>query len=134
MPVLRSSRQAGVGDRSAVTDERRGAPARVGLLDLLALACELAALALLAAAGWSLGETVALSLLLAVALVGVAGWVWGRWMAPTSSHRLAPVPRTFAKVAFYLAVAGIGVVVGLWIWAVLLLAVALLVQVSRPEE
>jgi hypothetical protein len=68
----------------------------------LRFALELAALA--AFGTWGLhaaGGPVRFAL--AAAAVLTAAGVWGRWMAPTSRHRLADPARLLAEVAFFTA-------------------------------
>jgi len=91
---------------------------RVGLLGVLAFLCELAMIALLAAAGWRLGTSVTTSVALAVGLPVVAVAIWARWMAPASAHRLRRGPRVVAQTALFVAVGGVCVVAGLVVWGV----------------
>lgn len=97
---------------------------RIGPLDVLAFACELAALVLLALAGWALGDGWWRGPVLAVALVAVAVWFWGRWLAPSSPHRVALPQRLWVKRAFYVVVGVVGALGGYPLWALLLVLVA----------
>jgi hypothetical protein len=79
---------------------------RVSVVGLLSFCCELAMLALLAVAGWSLGTAGATRVLLAVVLPLSAIAVWAVWMAPTSRRRLADPARLVAQIALF-AVVGV---------------------------
>ncbi len=52
-------------------------------------------------AGWRLGNSQAASLALAVVLPVVAAVVWGRWVAPRTSHRLADPTRLALEAALF---------------------------------
>ncbi|MFD1825282.1 MULTISPECIES: YrdB family protein [Mumia] len=106
---------------------------RVGPLDLLAFTCELAALVLLALAGWVLGDGWWRGLVLAAALVAVAVWFWGRWLAPTSPRRVAMPQRLWVKAAFYIAVGTLGALAGFSLWALVLVAVAVTTAALRRD-
>ncbi|MFC6148678.1 MULTISPECIES: YrdB family protein [Mumia] len=108
-------------------------PQHVGPLDLLAFTCELAALVLLALAGWSLGDGWWRGLVLAAALVGVAVWFWGRWLAPTSPRRVAMPRRLVVKAGFYVAVAVVGALAGYAVWAAVLVVVAVTTSAVRRD-
>jgi hypothetical protein len=62
---------------------------------------ELAMLAALAWGGYHLVDDTATGLLLAVLLTGAAVVVWGRWVAPRSSHRLRDPARACVEVALF---------------------------------
>ena len=64
---------------------------------------ELGMLAALAWGGWSLGGNTALSVVLAVLLPVVAASVWGRWVAPRASQRLADPARFAVEIALFAA-------------------------------
>jgi Protein of unknown function (DUF2568) len=68
----------------------------------LRFALELAALAAFGAWGLHAAGGPARFALAAAAVLAAAG-VWGRWMAPTSRHRLADPARLLAEVAFFTA-------------------------------
>jgi hypothetical protein len=68
----------------------------------LRFALELAALAAFATWGLHAAHGPA-RFALAGAAVLVAAAVWGRWMAPTSRHRLADPARLLAEAAFFVA-------------------------------
>jgi hypothetical protein len=62
---------------------------------------ELAALAALAVAGWQLATSAALGLLLAVLLPLAAAAVWGRFVAPKASRRLADPARLLVEAGVF---------------------------------
>jgi hypothetical protein len=66
---------------------------------------ELAALAALGAWGLYAADGPVRFALAAAAVLAAAG-VWGRWMAPTSRHRLADPARLLAEVVFFTAAGG----------------------------
>jgi hypothetical protein len=68
----------------------------------LRFALELAALAAFGAWGLHAAGGPAGFALAAAAVLAAAG-VWGRWMAPTSRHRLADPARLLAEAAFFSA-------------------------------
>ena len=68
---------------------------------------ELCLLAALGVVGWRLGGSVVLQLLLAVLLPTVAASLWGLWVAPRATSRLAD-PARFAVEATLFAVASAG--------------------------
>jgi hypothetical protein len=68
----------------------------------LRFALELAALAAFGAWGLHATGGPARFALAAAAVLAAAG-VWGRWMAPTSRHRLADPARLLAEAAFFAA-------------------------------
>ncbi|MFC9834583.1 YrdB family protein [Rhodococcus sp. NPDC127530] len=83
---------------------------RVGVLDVVAFACEIAMLALLAVAGWSLANSTVVQVVLATLLPVAAAMLWGVAMAPKSRRRLRNPARLFAQTALF---AGTGVLVAL---------------------
>jgi len=89
---------------------------RVGALAVLAFVVELAMLALLAAAGWRLGTTTTMSLLLVMALWGIAITVWGLWMAPRSASRLTGAARAAVATALFVGTGALAVVAGISSW------------------
>jgi hypothetical protein len=95
----------------------------VGPFELLAFLCELAMLALLVAAGHGLVDGWA-GWLLGVVLAAVAVLIWSRWMAPTSSSRLADRPRLVAQVALFVGTAVLAGAAGLLWWGVVFALVA----------
>jgi Protein of unknown function (DUF2568) len=68
----------------------------------LRFALELAALAAFGAWGLHAAGGPARFAVAAAAVLAAAG-VWGRWMAPTSTHRLADPARLLAEAAFFTA-------------------------------
>jgi hypothetical protein len=70
---------------------------------------ELCLLAALAVVGWWLGGPRVLQVLLAVLLPAVAASLWGLWVAPRASGRLAD-PARFGVEAVLFAVASVGLV------------------------
>jgi hypothetical protein len=114
-------------DRGAT--ERPAGPV-AALLGLRFLA-ELGLLAMLGWGGWHLAADVALSAVLAVGLPSLAALVWGRWVAPRATRRLADPARLAVEVALFAAgfyaVAGAGpdpenVIFGLVVLAAFLLS------------
>jgi uncharacterized protein DUF2568 len=76
----------------------------VGAVAILSFVCELAMLALLAYAGWRIGDSTATRLISAIVSPAVAVAVWARWMAPASPARLRDPARLVAQVAVFAAV------------------------------
>jgi hypothetical protein len=74
---------------------------------------EVAALVALAIWGWRASDTAAVSIALAIAAPVAMALVWGRWVAPTASHRLDDPLRLgvevviFATAALALVAAGL---------------------------
>jgi hypothetical protein len=73
----------------------------VAALLVLRFLAELAMLGCLAYGGWALGDDVLVSLALAVGLPLAAALVWGRWVAPRASHRLADPRRMGVEVVLF---------------------------------
>jgi hypothetical protein len=84
-------------------DSEAGSPAAVGFWEVLAFGCEMAMLAALAVAGWSLAPTPATAVASAFALPALTGLVWGLWLAPRARRRLHGPALTLAKIVFFLA-------------------------------
>lgn len=78
---------------------------------------ELLLLAVLALAGARLGGNVALRILLAIALPAAAAALWGRWLAPRASGRLAHPARLAAKIALFAVASALLAAAGLPVWA-----------------
>ncbi|BAH50503.1 YrdB family protein [Rhodococcus opacus] len=78
-------------------------PQRVGALDVVAFACEIAMLVLLAVAGWSLANSTVVQVVLASLLPVAAATIWGVAMAPKSSRRLPNPARLVAQTALFAA-------------------------------
>ncbi|MFC9761360.1 YrdB family protein [Rhodococcus jostii] len=76
---------------------------RVGVLDVVAFACEIAMLVLLAVAGWSLPNSTVVQVVLAALLPVAAAVIWGVAMAPKSNRRLHNPARLFAQTALFAA-------------------------------
>ncbi|ACQ81788.1 conserved hypothetical protein [Beutenbergia cavernae DSM 12333] len=93
-------------------------------IDVLAFVCEMAMLALLSVAGWRLGPTTLLSVVLAVALPGVAILIWSQWMARTSRRRLRRPPRLAAEIALFVAAGATAAAAGLPWWGATFAVVA----------
>ncbi|MBV6762340.1 MULTISPECIES: YrdB family protein [Rhodococcus] len=74
---------------------------RVGVLDVVAFACEIAMLVLLAVAGWSLANSTVVQVVLAALLPVAAAVIWGVAMAPKSSRRLPNPARLVAQTALF---------------------------------
>jgi hypothetical protein len=101
----------------------------VAALLVLRFLAELAMLGCLAYGGWALGDDVLVSLALAVGLPLAAALVWGRWVAPRASHRLADPRRMGVEVVLFtvaVLVLGIGDPDATWLgvgtWAAWLLS------------
>ncbi|MGH3424813.1 MAG: YrdB family protein [Nocardioidaceae bacterium] len=108
-------------------------PESVGPVDVLAFGCELAMVVLLAVAGWAVGEGVAVSVLLAVVLPVVAIAVWGVWMAPRSSRRLANPARLAAQGLLFVATAALVALAGHPWWGAGFAVVAIAAFAARRE-
>src|SRR4051794_32156503 len=91
----------------------------------LAFLAELAALAALAAGGWSAGGSTGWRLVLAVAAPVVAGVLWGVFAAPRAPVRVPALTLLVKVVVFGAAVLALFALGHQW-WAVVLGAVALL--------
>ncbi len=107
----------------------------IGFWEVLAFVCELAMLAALAVAGWTLGTSTVWRIVAAVVAPGPVAVVWALWLAPTAGRRLGGVPLLLAKGAiFVLAGAALAWAGHLW-WGVVLSAVALvdLAMLHRRE-
>ncbi|MGW4340759.1 YrdB family protein [Rhodococcus koreensis] len=76
---------------------------RVGVLDVVAFACEIAMLVLLAVAGWSLANSTVVQVALAVLLSVAAAVIWGVAMAPKSTRRLPNPARLVAQTVLFAA-------------------------------
>jgi hypothetical protein len=105
----------------------------VGTLGVLAFVCELAMIALLAAAGWRIGTGTGTRLALAIGLPAVAVVIWARWMAPASAHRLRHRPRLAAQTALFVAVGSVCVYAGLTVGGVAFAVVATAVFAAVRE-
>jgi hypothetical protein len=88
------------------------------VVELLAFLCELAMLALLAVAGAGLPDGTWARVVLAVALPVVAIAVWSRWMAPTSTERLADPPRLIVQIVLFLLTGALLTMAGHPVWGV----------------
>jgi hypothetical protein len=105
------------------------------LASTLFFLCEIASLVAWFAFGSSLGGVIGG----AVATV-VAGAVWGRWMAPKSSHRLTGPSRLAAELVFFTgaaaALVGAGRPVAAAVLFLVAVAVALVVRLPglAPDE
>lgn len=79
-----------------------------GLVLAVRLALELAALATLGYAGWTVPGALLARVVLAVGLPVVAAVVWGRWVAPRAPRRLPdPAKLGVALAVFTAATAGL---------------------------
>lgn len=107
---------AGAGGAPPGRDPRR-APG-IGPRALLALAVELALVALVAVAGWRLGPGGTPSFTVAAVLVAVLLRLWGRFLAPRAAHRLPPRARTVVTIALYLGAGAFAASTGLVGWGV----------------
>jgi uncharacterized iron-regulated membrane protein len=83
-------------------DTGAGSPPVVGFWEVLAFGCELAMLATLALAGWSLAPSSNLAVALAFALPAVTGLGWGIWLAPRARRRLRGPARALTKIVVFL--------------------------------
>jgi Protein of unknown function (DUF2568) len=95
--------------RSPVLRDGRGAG-----IEAASFLAELATLALLAVTGARLGtDTPILGLVLAFILPVAAASIWGVWMAPRSSRRLADPARLCAQAALFAATGLLAALVGM---------------------
>ncbi len=94
----------------------KASPDHVGIVSVLAFACELAMIFLLFLAGWRLGHGGLTGALVGLLLVVAASGVWAVWMAPTSARRLADPGRLILQVVLFVAVGAVLIVAG-WILA-----------------
>ena len=88
-------------------------PDHVGIVSVLAFACELAMIVVLFLAGWRLGRGGLAGALVGLLLVVAAVGVWAVWMAPTSSRRLADPGRLILQVVLFVSVGAVLVAAGL---------------------
>ena len=70
-------------------------------VDLAAFACELGMLALLALAGWGLGNGGLLGIALAAFYPALAILIWSAWVAPKANHRLRDPWRLALQVLLF---------------------------------
>ena len=68
---------------------------------LVRFVLELAALAALIYSGFELGSTVLADVVLAVAMTAAFVAIWGRWIAPRASARLADAERLWVELALF---------------------------------
>jgi len=109
-----------------------GAP-RVGVLDVVAFACEIAMLVLLAGAGWSLANSTVVQVVLATLLPVAAAVLWGVTMAPKSSRRLHNPARLFAQTALFAATGVLVAVAGHPWWGLVFAVVATATFAARSR-
>ncbi|KAA0019416.1 YrdB family protein [Antrihabitans cavernicola] len=89
-----------------------------GPLDVVAFACEMAMLVLLAIAGWRLFDATPAKVIALIVLPVAAGVVWGIWMAPTSTRRLANPARLLVQTVLFATTAVICVAAGMPWWGI----------------
>lgn len=93
------------------------------MLGVVAFLVEVVMVALLAVAGWRLGSSTLLSLVLAVVFVAVAVAVWSRWMAPLSTHRLPGTVRAVVATGLFVLTAVVALLAGISAFVVVPFAV-----------
>jgi len=105
-------------------------PQTVGARDLIALACELAMIALLVAAGHGLAggaQGWAMGIFLACVAIGI----WSQWMAPKSDRRLDNPRRFGVQVMLFVTVALYAAAGGLVWWGIAFAIIAIGAFASR---
>jgi hypothetical protein len=109
---------------------------RVGPLQVAGFLDELALLAVLAVAGTGLASSTAASWLLAILLPLAAAVLWGMWLAPRASRRLAHPARLGAKLALVVVAAALLASAGAvwWAAAFLIVSAPLLIAAERSEH
>ncbi len=98
-----------------------------GVVDAAAFGCELALLVTLAVAGAGLGSSTVVHIVLAVVLPVLAAGIWGVWMAPNSSRRLADPVRFISQVVLFIAAGVLVAAAGRLWWGVVFTVVAVAV-------
>ena len=93
------------------------------LVELLAFGCELAMVAILGIAGWSLGSGGLISIALMIFYPALAILIWSVWVAPQAGRRLAQPWRLGVQLTLFagtaaLAAAGGHIVLGIVFGAV----------------
>lgn len=107
--------------------------ARIGYADMVAFVCELAMFPLVIASvnylvsGWR-------SWLIGTAAAIVIAVIWARWMAPSSSHRLADPKRYVAQAVLFVAIGALAAASGLlWLGVVFTATALVAFAFSRTE-
>ena len=107
---------------------------KVGYADMVAFVCELAMFPLVIASvnylvvGWR-------SWLIGFAAAIVVALIWARWMAPTSSHRLADPGRYVAQALLFVSIGALAAVSGLlWLGVVFTVTALVAFGFSRTEH
>lgn len=106
---------------------------RIGYADMVAFVCELAMFPLVIASvnylvsGWR-------SWLIGIAAAIVVALIWARWMAPSSSHRLADPRRYVAQAVLFVAIGALAAASGLlWLGVVFTATALVAFAFSRTE-
>jgi hypothetical protein len=107
---------------------------KIGYADMVAFVCGLAMFPLVIASvnylvdgwrSWLIGFAMA---------IGVA-LIWGRWMAPSSSHRLTDPGRYIAQAALFVSIGVLAAVSGLlWLGVVFMVTSLVAFAFSRTEH
>ena len=107
---------------------------KIGYADMVAFVCELAMFPLVIAAvnylvvGWR-------SWLIGIPAAIVVALIWARWMAPSSSHRLADPGRYVAQAVLFIAIGALAAVSGLIVLGVVFTVISLVAfAFSRTEQ
>jgi hypothetical protein len=107
---------------------------KVTYADMVAFVCELAMFPLVIAAvnylvvGWR-------SWLIGIPAAIVVAVIWARWMAPSSSHRLADPKRYVAQAVLFVAIGTLAAVSGLlWLGVVFTVTALGAFAFSRTEQ
>ena len=107
---------------------------QVGYADVVAFVCELAMFPLVIASmnylvdGWR-------SWLIGIGAALVVAVIWARWMAPSSSHRLADPGRYIAQAVLFIAIGVLAAVSGLlWLGVIFTVTSLVAFAFSRTEQ
>jgi len=107
---------------------------KVTYADMVAFVCELAMFPLVIAAvnylvvGWR-------SWLISIPAAIVVAVIWARWMAPSSSHRLADPKRYVAQAVLFVSIGALAAVSGLlWLGVVFTVTALAAFAFSRTEQ
>lgn len=107
---------------------------RVRYVDVVAFACEVAMFVVLIAATNSLVDGWR-HWLVSLALVVVVAVVWGRWIAPSSSHRLDDPARFVVQTALFASVGTLAVLADLlWVGVVFVVVSVAAFAATRSDR
>lgn len=103
--------------------------APVDAWEIFAFASDLAMLAALAVAGWTLKPSAPAGLIVVFALPGLTGLLWGTWLAPRARRRLTEPALTSARILLLVSSGALLLAVGQPHWAVVLTAAGVTIAI-----